>query len=165
MVFLKIPGRIKGNSVTLRRLRIFDGPFLKRALKDEDILKSIGSSPRLKSWFSLWWWFERTYCYPYCIEVNYRRIGFIGLYNPLSDKSIELSLVIFHKEDRRHGYGTSAFSMLKQKLQQSHFFKKIIVRVKEDNYPSTVFWKNLGFKEIESKDGFIAIAFTIHDLQ
>ena len=165
MVFLKIPGRIKGNLVTLRRLRIFDGPFFKKTLKDEDILKSIGSSPRLKSWFSLWWWFERTYCYPYCIEANSRRIGFIGLYNPLPDKSIEVSLVIFHKEDRRHGYGTSAFNMLKQKLQLSQFFKKIVVRVKEDNYPSTAFWKNLGFKEIESKDGFIAIALTIHGLQ
>src|SRR4030042_4569474 len=161
MVFLKIPRRIKGDSVTLRRLCIFDGPPLNRALKDEDILKLTGLRPQFKSWLSLWWWFERTYCYPYCIEANSRRIGFIGLYNLLPDKSVEISLVIFHKEDRRHGYGTSAFRMLKQRIQQSHFLKKLIVKVKEDNYPSKDFWKKIGFKEIERKGGFLEMSLTI----
>jgi RimJ/RimL family protein N-acetyltransferase len=161
MVFLKIPRRIKGDSVTLRRLCIFDGPFFKRTLKDEDILKLTGLRPQFKSWLSLWWWFERTYCYPYCIEANSRRIGFIGLYNPLPDKSVEISLVIFHKEDRRHGYGTLAFGMLKQRIQQPHFFKKMIVKVKEDNYSSTAFWKNLGFKEIDSEGGFIEMTLPV----
>jgi RimJ/RimL family protein N-acetyltransferase len=164
VIYQRLPGRIKGDSVTLRRLRIFDGPSLKKALRDDDILKSIGSRPQFKSWLSLWWWFERKYCCPYCIETDSRRIGFIGLYNPLPDKSVEVSLVIFHKEDRRHGYGTSAFRMLKQRIQQSHFFKKVIVKVKEDNFPSVAFWKNLGFKEIESKDGFIVMALTLHGL-
>src|SRR4030042_2401808 len=161
MVFLKIPRRIKGDSVTLRRLCIFDGPPLNRALKDEDILRLTGLRPPFKSWLSLWWWFERTYCYPYCIEANSRGIGFIGLYDPLPDKSVEISLVIFHKEDRRHGYGTLAFGMLKQRIQQPHFFKKMIVKVKEDNYSSTAFWKNLGFKEIDSKGGFIEMTLPV----
>ena len=161
MIFLKIPRRIKGDSVTLRRLCIFDGPPLNRALKDEDILRLTGLRPQFKSWLSLWWWFERTYCYPYCIEANSRRIGFIGLYNLLPDKSVEISLVIFHKEDRRHGYGTLAFGMLKQRIQQPHFFKKMIVKVKEDNYLSTAFWKKLGFKEIDSKGGFIEMTLPV----
>ncbi|OHE60109.1 MAG: hypothetical protein A2Z47_09380 [Thermodesulfovibrio sp. RBG_19FT_COMBO_42_12] len=91
-------------------------------------------------------------------------IGFIGLYNLLPDKSVEVSLVIFHKEDRRHGYGTSAFRMLKQRIQQSHFLKKLIVKVKEDNYPSKEFWKKIGFKEIESKGGFLEMSLTIGGL-
>jgi RimJ/RimL family protein N-acetyltransferase len=161
MVFLKIPRRIKGDSVTLRRLCIFDGPPLNRALKDEGILRLTGLRPQFKSWLSLWWWFERTYCYPYCIEANSRRIGFIGLYNLLPDKSVEISLVIFHKEDRRHGHGTLAFGMLKQRIQQPHFFKKMIVKVKEDNYSSTAFWKKLGFKEIDSKGGFIEMTLPV----
>lgn len=161
MIFPKIPRIIKGSSVTLRRLSIFDGPYLKNALRDDDILKSIGFRPRFKSWLSLWWWFKRTYCCPYCIKMDSRRIGFIGLYNFLPDKSVKVSLVIFHKEDRRHGYGTSAFRMLKQIIQQSHFFKKLIVNVKEDNYPSKEFWKKIGFKEIESKGGFLEMSLTV----
>jgi RimJ/RimL family protein N-acetyltransferase len=164
VIYQRLWGSIKGDSVTLRGLRIFDGPSLKRALRDDNILKSIGVRSKFKSWLSIWWWFKKTYCCPYCIETDSRRIGFIGLYNPLPDKSVEMSLVIFHNEDRRHGYGTSAFSMLKQRIQQSHYFKKVIVKVKEDNYPSKAFWKKIGFKEIGSKDGFIVMALTVHGL-
>lgn len=165
MIWLKIPKYIKGDTIRLRQLSLFDWPFLNSALKDKDILWSSGlSMPRFRSWFSFWWWLRRTYCYPYVIEVCSRRIGFIGLYNLRRDRSVEMSLVIFCNEDRRKGYGTKAFHLLMYNIQQSLFFKKVIVkvRVREDNSVSLSFWMKLRFNEMDSNRGFIIMALTIY---
>ena len=37
MVFVRIPGRVEDGNIRLRPLRIFDGPFLRRAFRQSDV--------------------------------------------------------------------------------------------------------------------------------
>lgn len=132
----------------MRPLSIFDGPFIRRELGSTDVLKANGmDGPPSASWLALWWWFRKTYTLPYCIEVGSERIGFLGLFNIDPGESAELSLVIFSGEERRLGYGTTAFRLLTESLRRCILVERIVVRVKADNHAALSFWSKLGFRE------------------
>jgi RimJ/RimL family protein N-acetyltransferase len=139
---------MKDDNLRLRPLRIFDGHFIHKALKDEIGLKANGLS-RLtdSSWFSVWWWIKKTYSYAFCIELDSRPIGFIGLYKLILGKSANISLVIFDETFRRQGYGTRSFKLFAQSLRRHSVMKKIFITVRTDNHRALSFWKKLGFSE------------------
>ncbi len=129
-----MPASIEDAGMRLRRLRLSDGQFIIDGLKDEIILNSCGlSSPINSSWFSLWWWFRKTFMPAYCLELDSRPIGFIGLYDLIPGESAEISLVIFDKTLRRQGHGTRAFNLLARHLKRHSFVKKIQAKVTRDN--------------------------------
>jgi RimJ/RimL family protein N-acetyltransferase len=87
------------------------------------------------------------------IECGSKRIGFIGLYDLRLGESAEMTLVIFDKNIRRHGYGSRVFRIFTQNLKKISLLKRIMVRVKTDNSISTSFWQKLGFRELHVADG------------
>jgi len=154
--FVKIPRYMKDNDLSLRPMRISDGPFINNGLKDEIILKASGlNNPINSSWFSVWWWIKKTFMPCYCIECDSKRIGFIGLYNLSPGKSAEMSLAIFNETLRRHGYGTRAFRLLVQGLKRYSVVKNLLVKVETDNHAAISFWRKLGFIETEISDGVV----------
>jgi RimJ/RimL family protein N-acetyltransferase len=147
---------MKDNDLSLRPMRISDGPFINNGLKDEIILKASGlNNPINSSWFSVWWWIKKTFMPCYCIECDSKRIGFIGLYNLSPGKSAEMSLAIFNETLRRHGYGTRAFRLLVQGLKRYSVVKNLLVKVETDNHAAISFWRKLGFIETEISDGVV----------
>jgi hypothetical protein len=147
ILLLRVPGCMEDGSISLRRLKIFDGCLISNVFKNGDILRPGGLvEPILKSRISLWWWLKKTYVLPYCIEARSELIGFIGLYDLRLDRSAEISIAIFDKKNRHLGYGTKAFRLLTQNLKR--YITEIRARVKEDNYAAILFWSKLGFKEL-----------------
>ena len=127
-------------------MRILDFRAINNGLRNKDILRSGGMiKPLFRSWFLVWWWLKRTYAVLYCIEVDSVCIGLIGLYNMQSDRSAEMTLVIFDSHNRGLGYGSRAFDMFSEMLKK--YFLRIKVRVAMDNHLSTAFWEKLGFRE------------------
>src|SRR4030042_2584598 len=128
------------DNLRLRPLSIFGGHFISSELKDEAVLQATGlSKPLCLSWFSIWWWIKKTYSYSFCIELDSRPIGFIGLYNLALGKSADISLVIFDETFRRQGYGTRSFKLFAQILRRHSVLEKIFVRVKTDNHRALSF--------------------------
>ena len=149
----KMLASIDSNKIRLRPLRISDSPFIRSGLNDEVILKMNGlNHPIHISWFSLWWWMKKTYHFLFCIEVDGKRIGFIGLYNLTPGEYAEISLVIFDKMFRKQGYGTKAFQLLLQWLQRYRLVKEIHVKVLTKNYDALSFWRKVGFLEMNTAD-------------
>jgi RimJ/RimL family protein N-acetyltransferase len=150
----KMPRCMKDNDFKLRAFGIYDVPFLCEGLRDKEILAVSGlSKPIFLSWLSVWWWIKKTFKIVYCIECGSGRIGFIGLYDLKLGKSAEMTLVIFDKNIRRHGYGTMAFRIFTQNLRKNSIVEMIIVKVKTDNSISASFWHKLGFKELDVANG------------
>ena len=150
--FGAIPRYMEDGNIKLRPLRIADCPLIGNRLRNRDNFTANGlSGPILQSWFSVWWWLKRRYALLRCIEINSECIGFIGLYNLNTDKSAEMTLVIFDDKNRRAGYGTKAFNLFAQVIKK--YFLKIIVRVRTDNYASIAFWSKLGFEERSGLNG------------
>ena len=145
---IKVTISMRDDNLKLRPLRIFDGHFVHRGLKNEIGLRTNGLSRLTDSpWFSVWWWIKKTYSYSFCIELDSRPIGFIGLYNLALGESADISLVIFDETFRRQGYGTRSFKLLSQSLRKHSVMKKIFIGVKTDNQRALSFWKKLGFSE------------------
>jgi RimJ/RimL family protein N-acetyltransferase len=148
ILYVKVTRSMRDNNLRLRPLRIFDGHFIHRGLKDEIGLKTNGlSSLTDSSWFSVWWWIKKTYSYSFCIELDSRPIGFIGLYNLALGKSADISLAIFEETVRRQGYGTRSFKLFAQSLRRHSVVENIFVTVKTDNHRALSFWKKIGFSE------------------
>lgn len=146
VLYVKVTRSMRDDNLRLRPLRIFDGHFIHRALKDEIGLKANGLKRITdSSWFSLWWWIKRTYSYSFCIELDSKPIGFIGLYNLALGKSADISLSIFDETLRRRGYGTRSFKLFAQSLRRHSVVKNIFVRVKTDNHKALSFWSKLDF--------------------
>ena len=153
MFYIKVLRYMRDDNLMLRPLRFFDGPFISNGLKDEGALKSNGlSKPVDSSWFFVWWWIKKTYSCSFCIELDSRPIGFIGLYNLIPGNSAEISLVIFDKSLRGQGYGTRTFKLLAQSLQRHSVVREIWAGVTTDNHSALSFWKKLGFVEINTLD-------------
>jgi RimJ/RimL family protein N-acetyltransferase len=145
---IKVTASMKDDNLSLRPLRIFDGHFIHKALKDEICLKANGlNRPTYSSWFSVWWWIKKTYSYSFCIELDSRPVGFIGLYNLALGKSADISLLIFDETLRRQGYGTRSFKLFAKTLLKHSVVENIFVTVKTDNHKALSFWKKLGFSE------------------
>jgi RimJ/RimL family protein N-acetyltransferase len=154
LFFVLTMGRGLDNSIKPRAFGISDVPFLCEGLRDKEILAFSGlSKPVFLSWLSLWWWIKKTFKIVYCIECDSKRIGFIGLYDLSLGKSAEMTLVIFDKNIRRHGYGGRAFRIFSRNLKKISLIERIIVRVKTDNSISASFWQKLGFRELHVANG------------
>ena len=141
------------NNIRLRPVRIFDALFIHSGFASDDFLAANGlTRPITSSWFLMWWWIKKTFVFSYCILVNGKRAGFIGLHNMNPFASAEMSLALFEKDMRRKGYGSRAFHLFLHDLEKHQFVKKIVVRVDKDNFVSLSFWKRLGFEEIHGED-------------
>lgn len=114
------------------------------------------------SWFSVWWWIKKTYSYPFCIELDSRPIGFIGLYNLAFGKSADISLVIFDETFRRQGYGTRSFKLFTQSLRRHSVVEKTFITVKTDNLKALSFWKKLGFSETSMVNDIINMSMDLN---
>jgi RimJ/RimL family protein N-acetyltransferase len=154
---------MKEDNLKLRPFRIFDGHFIHRGFKDEIGLKANGLN-RLtnSSWFSVWWWIKKTYSYAFCIELDSRPIGFIGLYNLALGKSADISLLIFDETLRRRGYGTRSFKLFAQSLRRHFVVEKTFITVKADNLKALSFWKKLGFSEISMSNDRINMSMDLN---
>ena len=151
LLSFRIPRSLEHDGLRLRPLRIIDIPLVRSGLLREDVIRTTGLGKPI-SYFTVWWWLKKTYTLLYCIEVESKCIGFIGLYN-LDGEYAEVTLVIFDSRDRRLGYGFRAYTAFTTNLCPSSFIKKFIVEVKADNYPSISFWKKLGFEELSAGNG------------
>jgi hypothetical protein len=153
LLSFRIPRYIEHNGIRLRPLRIIDTPVIRKGLRGEDVLSTAGpGKPLSGGCLSVWWWLKKTYTILFCIEVESKCIGLIGLYN-LNGEYAEVTLVIFDSHTRRLGYGFKAYTALTANLCRSSFIKKLVVAIKTDNYPSLSFWKKLGFEEVGAMSG------------
>lgn len=153
MFYTILPRSMKDIHIRLRPLRIFDGPFLRAGLNNREALEADGFTDLLSlPSLSLWWLIKKTFTVVYCIECDSKPIGLIGLYNLELGKSAELTLLIFEKNFRRLGYGTTVFTIFAKYLKGHSIAENIIVRIKTSNIVSISFWKKLGFKEISRKN-------------
>jgi len=160
---IKVTIYMSDDNIKLRPLKIFDGHFIHRALKDEIGLKANGLN-RLtnSSWFSVWWWIKKTYSYSFCIEMDSRPIGFIGLYNLVLGKSADISLLIYDETLRWQGYGTRSFKLFARSLRRHSVVENIFVTVKTDNHKALSFWKKLGFSETSMVNDIINMSMDLN---
>lgn len=153
LLSFRIPRWIERDGIGLRPLKITDVPLIRKGLWSEDVLRTAGpGNPVSQSCLTVWWWLKKTYTILFCIEVESKCVGFIGLYN-LDGEAAEVTLVILDNRNRRRGYGSRAYAAVAAHLRLSSFIKNIIVRVKTDNFPSVSFWKKLGFEELGAMSG------------
>jgi GNAT superfamily N-acetyltransferase len=164
MFYMRIPRYMTTPPIRLRPARVWDGPFLREVFKREDFLLANNlKKPIYSSWLLVWWWIKRTFLCTYCILVDSRRIGFIGLYNLKFRKSIEISLFIFEKHMRHLGYGSKALNLLAQNLKRFSFVDEIIARVGLDNCVALSFCQKNGFKELYTEDHIITMSINLLD--
>ena len=159
LLSFRIPRCIEHAGIRLRPLRFLDGPLISRELNRGEISTTAGSGRVLsRSSLETWWWMKKTFPVLFCIEVESKCVGFIGMYNIEPGESSEVTLVVFESGERRRGYGSRAYAALASKLRPSSLARVIIARVKADNHPSLSFWKKLGFDELHTKDGIKSMA-------
>ena len=165
MLITSLPRYIKQRDLTLRHLRISDGPSLSETLMQEDILESSGvCRPRRTPWIFFFWWLRKTFFIAYCIERKSQTIGFIGLSNFTPGESAEISLVLFDPVSRRRGYGTRSFKLLSRNSFTTAFANTFIVKVRKDNESALSFWASLGFVTI-GIDGDVTVMIRRSPLQ
>ena len=163
MPWVKMPRYMKEKKLRLKPLRILDVPSVSEYLRNKGILKPDGSSkPAFLSWFFVWWWIKRRFTCSYCIEIDSKPVGFIGLYNMRLGKSAEITLMIFESTLRRHGYGTMAFKLFAQNLQKHAVVEKVFARVEADNHVALSFWRSLGFMEVSSLEGITSMSLDLN---
>ncbi len=162
MLFYRIPRTMADGGLRLRPVRIFDASFITEGFLEEGISPYRNIRP-LPLWLSLWWWTRKTFLPAYCIEYDTERIGFMGLYNLRPGESAWLSLVIFVKEMRRHGYGRRAFHLLLQSLKRYSVVKRLYVEVRGDNRGALSFWRRMGFAEIKSQGGIVTMSLRVDE--
>jgi RimJ/RimL family protein N-acetyltransferase len=145
--------------IRLRPIRILDGPFLSKGFKREDfLLVNNLQKPIHSSWLPVWWWIKRTFICTYCILIDSRKIGFIGLYNLRFHKSVEIGLFIFEKPMRHLGYGSETLNLLIQNFRKFSFVDEITVNVKVDNHVAISFYRRNRFKELYTEGSIITMS-------
>ncbi len=148
--------------IRLRPVGILDGPFLSEEFKREDfLLVNNLKKPIYSSWFLIWWWMKRTFVCTYCILIDSRRIGFIGMYNLGLHKSVEISLFIFEKHMRHLGYGSKVLNLLAQNLRKFSFVDEIIARVRVGNPVAISFCRRNGLKELYTENHIITMSISL----
>jgi hypothetical protein len=159
MFYVRIPRYMTRPPMRLRPVRIFDVPFLSEGFKREGFLFVNNlRKPICSSWLPVWWWMKRTFVCTYCILVDSRRIGFIGLYDLKFRKSVEIGLFIFEKNMRHLGYGSKALNLLAQNLKRFSFVEEITAKVKLDNHVALSFCQRNGFKELYTEGSTITLS-------
>jgi len=160
LLHVRIHRPLTEDNIRLRPVRIFDARFMHSGFASDDFLAANGlTRPITSSWFLMWWWIRKTFVFSYCILVNGKPAGFIGLHNMQPCASAEISAALFEKDMRRKGYGSKAFHLLVHGLYKHQLAKTIVVRVGKDNLISLLFWKKLGFEEIQREDGVMTLLF------
>jgi len=160
LIQVHIHRQLTENNLSLRPVRIFDALFIHSGFVSADFPAAKGlTRPITSSWFLMWWWIKKRFAFSYCILVNGRRAGFIGLHNMRLCANAEMSLALFEKDMRRKGYGSRAFHLFMHGLDKHPLAEKIFVRVEQDNFISLAFWKKLGFEEVKKKDGVIILLY------
>ena len=145
MFRVHITRTLKEKDITLRPVRIFDAFFLHYGFASRDFFAANGlNKPIAASWFSTWWWTRRTFVFAYCILVNEKRAGFLGMHTLRPGESAELSLSIFEEEMRRKEYGSRSFHLFVRNIEKHSLIKMLLVRVRKDNFMALSFWKKLG---------------------
>jgi ribosomal protein S18 acetylase RimI-like enzyme len=149
MLIARVPRQIRQGDLTLRPLRIWDGPFLARMVRQDDILWSCGARgcPEIP-WFTLYRRLRTLFFLSYCIEYSSEKVGLAGFYHLRADKSAEMSLVIFKDSFRRKGLGTKVFRLLSGALGNCPFLERVLVSVRTENSAAQAFWTKLGFEEV-----------------
>jgi RimJ/RimL family protein N-acetyltransferase len=143
--------RFMGNgAVTLRLYRFQDLPALYSCCTPEVFLRTNGVAPEaFRSVLSFYRWLRTTFQLAYVVEGRRsgepQMIGFVGLHNIEIGRSLWLSFVIFHLENRQRGYGGQALELLLHALQKNGAAKTVFVEVLKTNVPSLCFCKKLGF--------------------
>jgi RimJ/RimL family protein N-acetyltransferase len=159
MFYARIPRYMTTPPMRLRPVRISDGPFLSERLKREDFLHVNNlKKPIYSSWLPAWWWMKRTFICTYCILIDSKRIGFIGLYHLKFRKSVEIGLFIFEKNMRHLGYGSKALNLLAQNLRKFSFVEEITAKIKLDNHAALSFCQRNGFKELYAEGSTITLS-------
>jgi RimJ/RimL family protein N-acetyltransferase len=162
MFYAHIPRYMAAPPIRLRPVRILDGPFLSEGFKREDFLLANNlEKPFYSSWLPVWWWIKRTFVCTYCILIDSKKIGFIGLYNLRFRNSVEISLFIFEKNMRHLGYGSKALNLLAQNLKRFSFVDGIIARVRLDNRVALSFCQKNGFKELYTENHIIPMSISL----
>lgn len=149
MLIATIPRYIKNESLRLRPLRITDGPFIARSLRDDDIVRASERPPDMP-WFPLYLRIKHLFSCSYCIEHDSKRLGLIGIFDLLPEGYVEMSLTIFEAAARGKGFGTMAFRLLGGVLAKHPFIEHVTVSVRRENLSALKFWTGLGFSEFES---------------
>jgi RimJ/RimL family protein N-acetyltransferase len=158
MSYFVFPRSLCDNNLRLRPLRIRDGRFIAAGLADAAILRACGMSDApAASWVSLIWWMRRTYPLAFCIELDGRRIGFLGLYRLHPGKSASLSLAIFDETCRNRGYGTRALTLIVKYVRKSRLARRLAVDVMEGNPKALNFWNKAGFGETSASGGVLTL--------
>ena len=159
MFYVRIPRYMTTPPIRLRPVRILDGPFLSEGFKREDfLLVNNLKKPIYSSWLPVWWWIKRTFVCTYCILIDSRKIGFIGLYNFKFRKSVEISLFIFEKQMRHLGYGSETLNLLTKTFRKFSFVNEIIAKVKVDNHVAISFYQRNGLKELYTEGSIITMS-------
>lgn len=146
----KLPCSIGTDYLDLRSYRFKDLPVLYTLFTPEVILKACGMthSP-FHSFLSFYKWLTTTFPIVYVIQVREsgrrRIVGFAGLYHLDLGRSLQVSLAIFHPDDRQRGYGQQALMLLLQALQSNRVVKTVGVEVLKVNVASLRFCQKLGF--------------------
>jgi len=146
----KLPWSVSNGAVTVRLYRFKDLPALSMLFTPEVLGKACGGEHRpFHSFFSFCTWVFTTFQLFYVIQTgesgSRRIVGFVGLYGLDVSRSLQISVGIFHPEDRRRGYGHQALTLLLQALQNSRMVQTVGVEVSKGNVPSLRFCQNLGF--------------------
>jgi RimJ/RimL family protein N-acetyltransferase len=153
LLHLHIHRPLAENEIRLRPVRMFDSRLMHSGFASDDFLAANAlTRPITSSRFLIWWWIKKTFVFSYCILINGKRSGFIGLHNLQPCAAAEISLALFERDLRRKGYGSRAFHLFVHDLEKHQFVKKISVRVSQDNFISLSFCKKLGFEEIHGED-------------
>ncbi len=164
MLYGRIPRVMSAPPMRLRPARILDGPFFSEGFRRKDfLLVNNLEKPIYSSWLLVWWWMKRTFLCTYCILVDSRRIGFIGMYNLRFHKSVEISVFIFEKHMRHLGYGSKALNLLAQNLKRFSFAGEIIARVRFDNPIGLSFCRKNGFKELHTEGHIVTLSSNLED--
>ena len=162
MFYVRIPKYMTTPPIRLRPVRILDGPFLSEGFKREDfLLVNNLKKPIYSSWLPVWWWIKRTFVCTYCILIDSRRIGFIGLYNLKFRKSVEIGLFIFEKHMRHLGYGSKTLNLLNQNFRKFSFVDEIIAKVRVGNPVAISFFRRNGFKELYTENHIITMSISL----
>lgn len=158
MSYFVFPRSLRDNNLRLRPLRIRDGRFIAAGLADAAILRACGMSnaPSASS-ISLIWWIRRTYPLAFCIELDDRRIGFLGLYRLHPGKSASLSLAIFDETCRNRGCGTRALRLIVKYLRKCRLARCLAVEVLQGNSEALNFWNKAGFRETSASGGVLTM--------
>jgi ribosomal protein S18 acetylase RimI-like enzyme len=158
--------RLRGNGISLRPVRISDARFLHAGFASRDFLAANGlHRPIASSWFPTWWWIRRAFVFAYCIVVDGKRAGFLGMHTLRPGESAELCLAIFEEEMRRKGYGSRAFHIFVRTLEKYPLIEMLLVRVRQDNFTALSFWKKLGFGELNRDGAVIVLFYTVRPSQ